>query len=120
MRRSLFIVTVVVTACVSTGRGRVVDESRGAITGVVMDATGQPIRGAQVRALPLAGQNGGRAVAMTSPESGMFLLRLLPDGAYELQVRAICCSMYRRRHQIVSQRLDTVRVTLAPGARIPE
>src|SRR5262245_4942167 len=113
MRLSIVVFILAVSACVPFRRAPLVDDSRGAVTGTVVDSTGQLLWGAQIRAFALHGPDSGKVVAtITTPESGAFLLRRLPRGLYDLQVRMICFEPTRRRQRIQALRLDTVRVVL--------
>ncbi len=56
----------------------------GSITGVVLDASRQPVHGLHVECAP---SDGGRVSRTQTRESGEFTMRRLPDGDYQLRVR---------------------------------
>jgi carboxypeptidase family protein len=124
MRLITLALLIVTSACVVHRRAPMIDNSHGAVAGVVTDSTGRLLWGTQVRAFALQGPDSGKVVATTStPESGAFLLPRLPEGLYDIQFRAICHEPTRRRLRLVSQRVDTLRVTLQlapPNICVPE
>lgn len=83
-----FALTVLLAACTSTFDTRGIDKSGTGITGIVRDASGQPVAGASVYAYRNArsGLRGPADFAATSDDGGHYLLDLAP-GSYHLVAR---------------------------------
>jgi len=115
MRSAITALSLAIAGCAALRQPRTVDASHGAVFGVVRDPAGNPLAQALVRAIALQGPDSGRIVtAVSTLESGEFLLRRVRAGTYNLQFLLICRSVITRRHNIRPDKVDTLRVTLSP------
>ena len=98
------------------GRTITPDSASGAIVGVVRAAdTGYPLREAQVYLAQVRGYPAPTPELARTDAKGVYVLRSVRPGRYELVVRLIAHDAVRREIHVVAGRTDTVIVRLKPA-----